>query len=94
MPEELCAQLQRLGLKRVADLCALPRAALARRFGAVLMDRLDQALGRQDETLSPLLPPPQCYVRMDFAEPIAQRADIDRALDSPAEAADGGAAAA
>ena len=81
VPEELCAQLQRLGLKRIADLYALPRAALARRFGAMLMDRLDQALGHQDETLSPLLPPPQCYVRMDFAEPITQRADIDRALD-------------
>jgi protein ImuB len=81
LPEELRAQLQRLGLKRIADLCALPRPALARRFGAVLMDRLDQALGRLDETLSPLLPPPQCYVRMDFAEPITQRADIDRALD-------------
>ncbi len=80
LPEELCAQLQRLGLKRVADLCALPRAALARRFGAVLMNRLDQALGGQDETMSPLLPPPQCYVRMDFAEPVAQRAGIDRAL--------------
>jgi protein ImuB len=81
LPEELCAQLQRLGLKRIADLCALPRAALARRFGAMLMDRLDQALGWQDETLSPLLPPPQCYVRMDFAEPVSQRAGIDRALD-------------
>jgi len=81
LPEEVCAQLQRLGLTCIADLCALPRTALARRFGAVLMDRLDQALGRQDETLSPLLPPPQCYVRMDFAEPITQRADIDRALD-------------
>jgi protein ImuB len=80
LPAELYAQLQRLGLKRIADLLALPRAALARRFGAELMDRLDQALGRQDETLSPLLPPPQCYVRMDFAEPVMQRADIDRAL--------------
>ena len=80
LPEDLCAQLQRLGLKRIADLCALPRTALARRFGAALMDRLDQALGRQEEVLSPLLPPPQCYVRMDFAEPIVQRADIDRAL--------------
>jgi protein ImuB len=45
------------------------------------MDRLDQARGRQDEALSPLLPPPHCYVRMDFAEPIQQRADIDRALN-------------
>ena len=77
---DLCEQLQRLGLKRVADLCALPRAALARRFGAMLIDRLDQALGRRDEALSPLLPQPQCYVRLDFAEPITQRAAIDRAL--------------
>lgn len=80
LPEELCAQLKRLGLHRIADLCALPRAALARRFGAMLIDRLDQALGRRDETLSPLLAPPQCYVRLDFAEPVSQRAGIDRAL--------------
>lgn len=77
---ELCEQLHRLGLKRIADLCALPRAALARRFGAALLDRLDQALGRRDEALSPLLPQPQCYVRLDFAEPVGQRAAIDRAV--------------
>jgi protein ImuB len=77
---ELCEQLKRLGLKRIADLLVLPRAALARRFGPVLLDRLDQALGRRDETLSPLLPPPQCYVRLDFAEPVSQRIGIDRAL--------------
>ncbi len=80
LPEDLCAQLRRLGLQRIADLCALPRAALARRFGAALIDRLDQALGRRDEALSPLLPPPQCYVRLDLAEPVSQRAGIDRAL--------------
>jgi protein ImuB len=80
LPGELCDQLRRLGLNRIADLCALPRAALARRFGATLIDRLDQALGRRDEALSPLLPPPHCYVRLDFAEPVAQRAGIDRAL--------------
>lgn len=77
---ELCGQLQRLGLKRIADLCALPRAALARRFGGALLDRLDQALSRRDEALSPLLPPPQCYVRLDFAEPVNQRTAIDRAV--------------
>lgn len=80
LSSELSEQLKRLGLKRIADLCALPRAALARRFGPALIDRLDQALGRRDEALSPLLPPPHCYVRLDFAEPISQRAGIDRAL--------------
>ena len=77
---ELSEQLKRLGLTRIADLCALPRAALARRFGSALIDRLDQALGRRDEALSPLLPPPHCYVRLDFAEPVSQRVGIDRAL--------------
>jgi protein ImuB len=77
---ELSEQLKRLGLTRIADLCALPRAALARRFGTALIDRLDQALGQRDEALSPLLPPPHCYVRLDFAEPVSQRTGIDRAL--------------
>lgn len=77
---ELSEQLKRLGLTRIADLYALPRAALARRFGAALIDRLDQALGQRDEALSPLLQPPHCYVRLDFAEPVSQRTGIDRAL--------------
>lgn len=80
LSSDLSDQLKRLGLTRIADLLALPRAALARRFGPALIDRLDQALGRRDEALSPLLPPPHCYVRLDFAEPVSQRAGIDRAL--------------
>ncbi len=44
--------LHRLGVRRIAQLSAMPRAALARRLGAVFLDRLDQALGRR---ASPLL---------------------------------------
>jgi protein ImuB len=39
--------LQGMGLHTLADLHALPRAGLARRFGAGLLDELDRALGRQ-----------------------------------------------
>ena len=66
--------LKRLGLKNVGDLYTLPRAALARRFAspqiseAVLL-RLDQALGRREEPLSPLLPVPAYRSRTVFAEP-------------------------
>jgi protein ImuB len=41
--------LQGMGLHTLADLRALPRAGLARRFGAGLMDDLDRALGRQPD---------------------------------------------
>jgi protein ImuB len=41
--------LQGMGLHTLADLRALPRAGLARRFGVGLMDDLDRALGRRPD---------------------------------------------
>jgi protein ImuB len=52
--------MARLGLRRVGDLYPLARASLALRFGLEPCRRLDQALGEQDEPLSPLAPPP-CF---------------------------------
>ena len=46
-----------LGLKRVADVLALPRDGLARRFGTALIDELDRALGRRPDPVTPLTPP-------------------------------------
>lgn len=68
--------LQRLGLRTIADLDAAPRAPLARRFGPELMLRLDQALGRQGEAISPLAEPPHFGVRIGFPEPIGLQADV------------------
>ncbi len=62
--------LERLGLRRIDALAALPRAALARRFGARVLERLDQALGRAPEPLSPALPAEPLRVRLAYAEPI------------------------
>jgi len=67
----LAAELERLGLRRIGDLYALPRTALAPRVGTAAMQRLDQALGVAPEPLSPLPPPPLRWVRRRFAEPIA-----------------------
>jgi protein ImuB len=44
LEEEAVEGLVRLGLRRVEDLAVLPRAALARRFGAAVLRRLYQAL--------------------------------------------------
>ncbi|HEX7967219.1 MAG TPA: DNA polymerase Y family protein [Stellaceae bacterium] len=67
----LAIELERLGLRRIGDLYALPRAALASRFGDVVAHRLDQALGAAPEPLSPLPPAPARWTRRRFAEPLA-----------------------
>jgi protein ImuB len=73
--------LRRVGLKRVGGLAAMPRDALARRFGESVARRLDQAQGDLPEPLSPLGEAPSRRVRLSFAEPIADPADLLRATE-------------
>lgn len=63
--------LRRLGLKRVGQLYALPRAPLTARFKDHLLTRLGQALGNVAEPLTPLWPPPSYYADLKVAEPIS-----------------------
>ena len=81
LPREAVIGLERLGLRRIGDLYPLPRAPLARRFGALLCRRLDQALGRLDEPLSPRQPAEPWRLQLAFAEPIARRDDIAAGLE-------------
>ncbi len=74
--EELSTRLQRLGLRTIGDVTAAARAPLARRFGAELLLRLDQALGAVPETVSPEAEPPHYGVRLTFPEPIGLEADV------------------
>jgi protein ImuB len=80
LPPEIATTLRRTGLRRIGDLLPLPRAPLAARFGDLLLRRLDQALGRSDEPLSPRLPPPAFHTRLAFAEPIGRAEDVALAL--------------
>jgi protein ImuB len=73
--------LRRVGLKRIGDLYAMPRAALARRFGETVARRLDQALDNLPEPLSPLGETPARRVRLSFAEPIADPTDLALAAE-------------
>ena len=72
--------LGRVGLGRIADLADLPRAPLAARFGDAPLRRLDQALGRTDEAISPRRAVAALRVRRAFAEPIGRADDIVAAL--------------
>ena len=71
LPAELVDGLQRLGFVRVADLMAQPRAPLTLRFGPEPIRRLDQALGRVAEPISPMRPAGLSRARIGFAEPIS-----------------------
>lgn len=73
---EQTALLDRLGLKRIGDLYGKPRAPLAARFGVGLVRRLDQALGAEDEVLSPRRPAPLLAAERRFSEPLDDEAAL------------------
>jgi protein ImuB len=74
---ETCATLRRLGLKSVGALLDKPRAPFAARFPTELLRRLDQALGRIDEPLVPIVAPPVYHTLRYLLEPIvAQEAAV------------------
>ena len=68
--------LRQLGLKTVGDLMTRPRGPLAARFGQNLIRRLDQMLGREEETITPLMPVPTLSVEQIFTEPLQRDEDL------------------
>jgi protein ImuB len=73
---ETVEALAQVGLKRIADVIERPRAPLAARFGEEFLRRLDQALGRADEPITPRLPVPSYVAEQRFPEPILLEADV------------------
>ena len=71
--------LARLGLRRAGDLYDLPRGPLVTRFGESLIRRVDQALGRAGEPISPHALPPAYRARLSFAEPVGRTEDVEAA---------------
>ncbi|WP_442772931.1 Y-family DNA polymerase [Paenirhodobacter enshiensis] len=80
LPPETDAALQRLGLRRIADLAGAARAPLARRFGKGLLDQLDRAFGDLPEALSPAPEPAHYGVSLTLPEPIGLLSDIEAGL--------------
>jgi protein ImuB len=74
------ASLESVGLRTVGAVAERPRAPLARRFGAMLLFRLDQALGEIEEVISPRLPVAPFSVERHLAEPIGLVEDIERLI--------------
>lgn len=70
------ADCRRLGLKTVADIINLPRASLAARFGLKSVQRLDQALGLEDEPIRPAQFRQAWNEKLVFPEPIGLTRDV------------------
>ena len=70
LEEASAALLRRLGLKTVGQLLAAPRSSFTARAGERAMLRLDQALGRAPEALTPRRPAPPVFALRRFLEPL------------------------
>lgn len=66
------AALADVAIDRIGDLMHLPREELAERFGAGLLRRLDEALGRVHEVLEPIRPAIPLRVEREFIEPVGR----------------------
>ena len=76
LPQATVEALHRLGVERVGQLAAMPRAPMVRRFGKDVALRLDQAFGHAFEPLNPLVPRETPVQRVSFAEPIGRLEDL------------------
>ncbi|MGF1552589.1 MAG: DNA polymerase Y family protein [Paracoccaceae bacterium] len=70
------AALASVGLCRIGELSAMPRAQIARRFGVEVVRRLDRALGVEPEPVAPRRPLPRFAVRLTLPEPIGRTDDV------------------
>jgi protein ImuB len=81
LPAPVIDTLRRLGVRDIAGLAALPRGPLATRLGLEALRRLDQALGRLPEPLTPRRPVAPDITRLSFPEPIGTTDAVSAALD-------------
>jgi protein ImuB len=77
LDEKTVADLARAGLRRIGDVALRPRAPIAARFGAEVMNRLDALCGRERGAISPRFAAPDFSAERRFASPICRREDVE-----------------
>jgi len=73
-------RLDKLGLRQVSSFINMPRPSLRRRFGQQLLQRLDQAMGLEEEWIMPVQPIEPYQERLPCLEPIVTATGIEIAL--------------
>lgn len=77
---ETVEELKRVGLKTIGCIIDLPRGPLAQRFGRTVLRQLDQALAREEETISPRIAVAELAAERQFVEPVSLQDDISRTI--------------
>jgi protein ImuB len=73
-------RLEKLGLRNISSFINMPRPSLRRRFGPQLLHRLRQALGQEEEWITPVHPLEPYQERLPCIEPIVTATGIEIAL--------------
>jgi protein ImuB len=77
---DIVERLEKLGLRQIRNIISIPRSALRRRFGQHLIQKLDQALGQEEEVIYPMQPIEPYQERLPCLEPIVTATGIEIAL--------------
>jgi protein ImuB len=80
--ERSVRRLDSVGVRTIGDLLMLPRSSLPARFGTQLVTRLEQALGRVYESLTPHEPGPPPSARLLFESPVTDWSALGEAAGS------------
>ncbi|MVT42889.1 DNA polymerase Y family protein [Chitinophaga oryziterrae] len=80
LEQPILERMHKLGLYRINSFISMPRLTLRRRFGQLLLDRLDQALGRSQEIIELIRPVELYQERLPCLEPIRTATGIEIAL--------------
>lgn len=78
---DVIERLHKLGLHRIGQFMNMPRPSLRKRFGETFLERIDQAIGRQQELIEPIQPVEPYTERLPCMEPIVTLTGIEIALD-------------
>ncbi len=78
--EKTTVRLHKLGLHQIQHLIQMPGSSLRRRFGDLIVQRLNQALGTEPEWVNNLTPIDPYQERLPCLEPILTRNGIEIAL--------------
>lgn len=73
-------RLHQLGLREIKNIISIPRSSLRRRFGSLIIQRINQAIGTEQEFIQPVYPIEPFQERLPTIEPIQRIEGIEIAL--------------
>lgn len=74
-------RLHKLGLRQIKNFISIPRSSLRRRFGPLIIQRLNQAIGTEQEFIEPVYPVEPYQERLPCIESISRIEGIEIALE-------------